>query len=347
MPARFAAETQAPMEHPLTRHTHLQSQWLGQGVPYPDGMNAMRACMAKLQATIADADAEAEMPVGQLLFLEHQATVTVTRQGGLAHLRVSPAELQHAGIALVETDRGGDVTFHGPGQLVGYPVVALHQEASGRANLTGYLRALEAGLLSACESWGIRGAHRKEGMTGIWIAHDPDSDARHFENDERAAKLIAIGVGVRQGITRHGFALNVTTDLERFTDRIVPCGLQGRPVTSLQRLAENGRFTPPLGFRWATADADLHAHFAQHIAAALGVRSISALSERSCTAQSDLESISQRQTAAPGFRTEGERLGTSGDEENSSNLPSSSGEIVSHSKCGAIEPAFLHSSERM
>lgn len=330
---------------PLTRHTQLQTRWLGKAVGYADGMSAMREEMAQLQ--VVSGGGLSDTPTGQLLLLEHEDTVTITRQGGQAHLRVSPEELQNAGISLVETDRGGDVTFHGPGQLVGYPVLALNQEGTtGRANLTGYLRALESGLLAACVALGIRGAHLKEGMTGIWICSDsgmPPEEARH---DDLAEKLIAIGVGVRQGITRHGFALNVTTNLERFTDRIVPCGLQGRGVTSLKKLAAEGRFTPPPAFSWSVDDPRLHAHFARAIAAALGVRLISALSQAPET-DCDPDTISQRHSAASGFLSEGESSGSLQDETSSSCPPSSTGEIVSLHSHGTMQSGFFNSAERM
>lgn len=332
------------MVTPLTRHTQLQTRWLGEAIAYADGMSAMREEMAKLQ--VVSASGQSDTPVGHLLLLEHRDTVTITRQGGLAHLRVSPEDLQSAGIDLVETDRGGDVTFHGPGQLVGYPVVALNQDDAGRANLTGYLRGLESGLMAACIAFGIRGVHLKEGMTGVWISSEPDMTPEEAQKDARAEKLIAIGVGVRQGITRHGFALNVSTDLERFTDRIVPCGLQGRGVTSLKRLAENGRFTPPPAFSGSVDDPRLHAHFARAIAAALGVRLNSALSGAQ-QSDCDLETISQRHSAAPGFLSEGESTGISQDEAASSRPPSSTDEIVSQHARGMIQSGFFHSAERM
>lgn len=200
---------------------------LGKGLPYAEGMRVMREHMAALER---DVDAP-----GQLLLLEHASVITVTRSGGTTHLRVPPEDLADAGIELFETDRGGDVTFHGPGQLVGYPVVRLARGEDGRADLLGYLRALEHGLVAACRALGVEGAHRREGMTGVWVTRDPSAPVEAWADDPGAEKLVAIGVGVKNGVTRHGFALNVDIALERFTSRIVPCGLVGRGVTSLER----------------------------------------------------------------------------------------------------------------
>lgn len=250
----------------------MRVTWLGKDVGYAAGMGAMRRAIEALQDAPAAAPAAAPdaSPQGELLLLEHRATITVTRTGGLAFVRTPPAELAAAGIELVETDRGGDVTFHGPGQLVGYPVVRLLPGPTGRPDLLAYLRALESGLVAACEAWGIRGAHRREGYTGVWIASDPGAPAERWPHDDRAAKLIAIGVGVKEGITRHGFAWNVRTELARFTRHIVPCGLVGRPVTSLQQLATSGALPPEGVPEGLAAEARFRAHVAQHVAAALG-----------------------------------------------------------------------------
>lgn len=242
------------METPLTQHHAIRVTWLGKEVEYDAGMAVMRRAMDE----VAEAGAE-------LLLLEHAATITVTRQGGLQHLKVAPEDLLDEGIALVETDRGGDVTFHGPGQLVGYPVVRLREGDDGRADLVSYLRALERGLIDACARLGVEGCHRKEGMTGVWVASDPRMPAATWPDDDHAAKLVAIGVGVRRGVTRHGFALNVTTDLERFTRRIVPCGLHGRPVTSLERLLGPGALPDEETLRRVVAES---------VARALGVAAV-------------------------------------------------------------------------
>ncbi|MFZ9886436.1 MAG: lipoyl(octanoyl) transferase LipB [Myxococcota bacterium] len=220
----------------LVESSSLRVTHLGKSIPHAEGMRVMRACM--------DDVGRDRRGTGHLLLLEHDATVTITRSGGTAHLRVPPEDLLDEGIDLVETDRGGDVTFHGPGQIVGYPVVALHRGDDGRVDLLGYLRALEGALVAACERLGVRGCHRREGMTGVWVASRPDLPVEEWPKDHAAKKLVAIGVGVKCGVTRHGFALNVDIDLPRFTSRIVPCGLLGRGVT---RLIDEVAALPPEG----------------------------------------------------------------------------------------------------
>lgn len=197
---------------------------LGSGVAYPEGMSRMRDAMAHV---------DEDGPV--LLLLEHAPVITVTRRGGTAHVFAGEERLAADGIALFETDRGGDVTFHGPGQLVGYPVLRLGPSSLG-SDVVGYVHDLERGLIEACRALGVADAHAKaerdaEGnhLTGVWCAA-PRAPAG------TDAKLCALGVGLSGGVTRHGFALNVDIDLERFTRHVLPCGLAGRGVTSLARV---------------------------------------------------------------------------------------------------------------
>jgi lipoyl(octanoyl) transferase len=151
-----------------------------------------------------------------LLLLEHPPVVTLGRAGKAAHLLQSRGELARRGVGFVESDRGGDITFHGPGQIVGYAIVDL--EARGR-DLHRYLRDLEAVPIRALAEFGIRAA-RVEGLTGVWV-------------DD--AKVAAIGIRVSRWIAHHGFALNVDTDLSYF-DLIVPCGIADKRVTSMATL---------------------------------------------------------------------------------------------------------------
>lgn len=182
-----------------------------------------------------------------LLLLEHPPTITLGRAADRAHVLVDEAELARQGVALVATDRGGDVTYHAPGQLVGYPVLKLGRYRGG---LLGYLRRLEATLISVLASYGIR-AGRVAGLTGVWVdpatarldqtgssaALDPATPAAH------TAKIAAIGVRLSaSGVTTHGFALNVAPDLAGFA-QIIPCGIEDRGVTSLQALLGGA---PPL-----------------------------------------------------------------------------------------------------
>jgi lipoyl(octanoyl) transferase len=181
----------------------------------------------------------------RLLLLEHPHVVTQGRGSDPANLLRTPEELEAMGVELFETGRGGDVTYHGPGQLVGYAVLDLKpgEGRPDRRDLHRYLRDLEGVLIDTLADWEIEGT-RVEGMTGVWT---------------EAGKVAAIGVRVSSGwITSHGFALNVTTDLAHF-DAIIPCGLRGRGVTSLARLLS----VPP--DRREVEDRIIH-HFARRFA---------------------------------------------------------------------------------
>ena len=152
-----------------------------------------------------------------LLLLTHPPVITLGRAADPRHVVMPEAARKARGIELHETGRGGDVTYHGPGQLVGYPILALRGE---RRDAHNYLRDLEEGLLRTAAELGVA-ATRAPGLTGIWVGE---------------AKLAAIGVRIGAGwITSHGFALNVGSDLSGF-DAIVPCGIADRSVTSLSRL---------------------------------------------------------------------------------------------------------------
>jgi lipoate-protein ligase B len=148
-----------------------------------------------------------------LLLVEHEPVVTLGRGSRPASLPLPPVQLERRGIAVVEVERGGDVTYHGPGQLVGYPIVDLREH---RQDLHWYLRRLEDGLADALGRLGIE-AGRNPGLTGVWTA---------------GRKIASIGIHVKQWVTFHGFALNVTTDLSPF-DLIVPCGIRDVVMTSV------------------------------------------------------------------------------------------------------------------
>jgi lipoyl(octanoyl) transferase len=162
-----------------------------------------------------------------LLLLEHPPVLTLGRNAGRENILASDEQLAARGIALHVIKRGGDVTYHGPGQLIGYPILDLreHHSASGaRLGVVDYVRRLEEALIRTAGEYGIR-AQRITGRTGVWTEPAPGSDIA-----ER--KLAAIGIHVSRGITSHGFALNVSTDLRDFS-LIVPCGIADRAVTSL------------------------------------------------------------------------------------------------------------------
>lgn len=160
-----------------------------------------------------------------LLLLEHEPVLTLGRNAGRENVVASDAELVSRGVALHVVKRGGDVTYHGPGQLVGYPVFDLRQSrtASGaRLGVVDFVRRLEEVLIRAVGEYGVR-TGRVAGRTGVWTEAAGGLEEK---------KMAAIGVHVSRGITSHGFALNVTTDLRDF-DLIVPCGIADRKVTAL------------------------------------------------------------------------------------------------------------------
>ena len=155
----------------------------------------------------------------RLLLLEHDPVYTIGRRGTLDHLTASPAELRAAGASVYRVDRGGDITYHGPGQLVGYPILSIGPSP----DVVAYVRALEDGVRAALADFGIK-SRTIDGKTGVWVEL----------RDGRDGKIAAIGVRVSRGVTRHGFALNVDTDLAGF-GRMVPCGFM-HEVASFARL---------------------------------------------------------------------------------------------------------------
>jgi lipoyl(octanoyl) transferase len=150
-----------------------------------------------------------------LLLVEHEPVITLGRGSRPESLPLTPDELESRGVPVFEVERGGDVTFHGPGQLVGYPIFDLREH---REDLHWYLRQLEAGLIAGLGRLGIA-AQTRAGLTGVWTA---------------GGKLASIGIHVKQWVTFHGFALNVNTDLSYF-DLIVPCGIRNVVMTSVSR----------------------------------------------------------------------------------------------------------------
>ncbi|MEO6796877.1 MAG: lipoyl(octanoyl) transferase LipB [Candidatus Dormibacter sp.] len=167
----------------------------------------------QLQNRLAEDRAAGRIP-DTLVLLQHPHTYTIGRRGTRDHVYLTEAELTERGITCLEVDRGGDVTYHGPGQLVGYPILDL----GANPDVGAYLRALEETLIEVLAQFRIS-AGRMEQYTGVWIGDE---------------KIAAIGVKLARGITTHGFALNVTTDLELFT-HILPCGIPDKGVTSMER----------------------------------------------------------------------------------------------------------------
>jgi lipoyl(octanoyl) transferase len=197
-------------------------------VPYGEGLDVQADLVARRQ--------RGEIP-DTLLLLEHDPVFTLGRNARAENVLVSPDALRARGFGVFETGRGGDVTYHGPGQVVGYPI--LHLEP-GRQDVHRYVRDLEEVMIRACADEGIAAA-RVPGKTGAWVGDE---------------KIGAIGVRIARWVTSHGFALNAGNDLSPFA-LIVPCGIADRGVTSLERLL--GRPVPlePLMDRLARHLADV------------------------------------------------------------------------------------------
>ena len=182
-------------------------------VSYPEALAMQRALVE---------DRRADRVGDLLLLLQHPPVITVgvKGDGGRSNVVATPARLSELGIAVEETGRGGDVTYHGPGQIVGYPIVDLRPD---RQDVHRYVRDLEEVMIRACADYGLE-AGRIKGLTGAWIRTD----------NAGAEKIGAIGVRISRWITSHGFAFNVSTRLDHF-QLIVPCGIADRGVTSLER----------------------------------------------------------------------------------------------------------------
>lgn len=160
-----------------------------------------------------------------LMLLEHKPVITITRQHQEKSLITSPQAIRETGIDLCIADRGGDATFHGPGQLVGYPLINMNK--SPKLSLESYIRRLENALLKSLSSLGLNNTQVLSGFTGIWL--------KCFDDKKIVLKKIcAIGVGVKNGVTKHGFALNITINPQPFVTHIIPCGLKDRGIATLQ-----------------------------------------------------------------------------------------------------------------
>jgi lipoyl(octanoyl) transferase len=178
-----------------------------------------------------------------LLLCEHTPVITQGRNGKREHLLVSESVLRQRSVEFYESSRGGDVTYHGPGQLVGYPILQL---GAIRKDVVWYVRMLEEVMIRTSAEFGVT-AHREEGKTGIWVKDEEKEFTRSSQRAQSsqsregiaAEKLGAIGVHISRWVTSHGFAYNVATDLRNF-DLIVPCGIAGRKATSLEKLLGRG-----------------------------------------------------------------------------------------------------------
>ncbi|HKA11200.1 MAG TPA: lipoyl(octanoyl) transferase LipB [Candidatus Dormibacteraeota bacterium] len=185
-----------------------RAYWLG-SVPYRDAWDLQRACVEAVRIGVQP---------DSLLLLEHPHVFTIGRRGDGSTLLWSEEECSRRGVDVVWSDRGGDATYHGPGQLVGYPILNIQRLGS---DVLRYIRDLERSLIAYLGTLGVESEPGSPGMTGVW---------------SRGAKVAAIGVKLSQNVTSHGFALNLTTDLDIFNQGIVPCGLVGKRATSVLEL---------------------------------------------------------------------------------------------------------------
>lgn len=201
----------------------IQAVWLGM-------VDYQRAW--QLQNRLAERIAAGEQPP-TLLLLEHPHTYTIGRRGGRQHILWAAEEIERRGIAVFEVDRGGDITYHGPGQLVGYPLLPLaapgwQGERLPQADFIGYVRRLEQVLIGTLQTYGLSAVQR-EGLTGVWV--------ERFGGNV-PVKIASIGVKVdARGVTRHGFALNVQPEMD-YWQGIVPCGLDGVQMSALNEWIE-------------------------------------------------------------------------------------------------------------
>jgi lipoyl(octanoyl) transferase len=216
--ALIEPRSDAPAGVPSGGAPPLHARWLGR-IDYAEAH--------RLQKRLVD-DRAAGAIGDQLLLLEHPAVLTLGRQSDPAHILAPDAELAARGIAVERTERGGEVTYHGPGQLVAYPIVRLHDRG---LLVRPLVRALEAALVETCAAEGVSAA-RRDGHPGCWC--DPDGLSPR--------KIGALGLRVERGVSYHGIALNVTVDLADF-ELIDPCGMPGVVSTSIAR--ELGQPTPP------------------------------------------------------------------------------------------------------
>lgn len=160
-----------------------------------------------------------------LILLEHPPVVTLGRNAKSEHVLFTREALEERGVSLIRCDRGGEATFHGPGQLVAYPILRLE---AGERKIRRYVSALEEVMILCCKDYGLE-ARRKEGLAGAWLGGDPE-----LPGEGRWRKIGAVGVRVSRWVTTHGIALNVSVDLSYY-DLINPCGMTEHPVTSLEK----------------------------------------------------------------------------------------------------------------
>ena len=210
----------------------IRAAWLGR-VPYDEALALQERLVEDRKAgTIADT----------LLLLEHPHVVTLGRRGEDSDLLAGAEWLSQLGIGVHYTDRGGEATYHGPGQLVVYPIISIR---AARIGPVAYVRLLEQSIIDTLRDYGIDG-HRVVGKTGVWVGGEPGAKPAKGANPA-GAKIAAIGVRVSSGVTKHGFALNVSTDLSYYA-HIVPCGMPDLSVASIETLTGRNPGLETVGF---------------------------------------------------------------------------------------------------
>jgi lipoyl(octanoyl) transferase len=243
----------------------IQYLYLGR-VGYEDGL--------RLQAEIGALVSEGRLS-NVLLLLEHPPVLTLGRNANRANVLASDALLAARGVTLHEINRGGDVTYHGPGQLVGYPIFDLRRLKNangGRMGPVDFVRGMEEALIRVCGAYGVI-AVRVPGLTGVWVGQGTKGLGTGSGTRGAERKIGAIGIHVAKGITSHGFALNVTTDLRDF-ELIIPCGIQDHAVTSLNLEIDDPAAVPALEAVAHQAARQFGMVFEEHV---LAVDSLEAL----------------------------------------------------------------------
>ncbi len=241
MPAEPAFGNRRPSAPCYRASMTLEVRWLGR-LDYQAAWDLQhRLVEARVAGEIGD----------QLLLLEHPAVLTLGRQSDPAYVRASAGELRRLGIELIRVERGGEVTYHGPGQLVGYPIVKLSERG---LLLRPFVRALEQAMADTATAYGVA-AGRRDGYPGCWCGPD----------DEQPRKLGALGLRVERGVSYHGIALNVTTHLPDY-ELIDPCGMANIDVTSIAREAG---WAGPAALPSTESVEDAARHFAGALEAAL------------------------------------------------------------------------------
>ena len=220
---------------------NIGATWLGR-VPFHEGYQLQLETLERRKTgSLGDV----------LLMMEHDHVYTHGRRGSDDHVLMPTHTLRRRGIAVVHTDRGGETTYHGPGQLVVYPIISIRDLSLGPV---AYVRLLEEATIQLLSGYGVPG-HRVVGKTGVWVGGEP---GRKVDPSMAPAgrKIAAIGVRVSGGVAMHGIAINVSTDTGMF-DHIVPCGMQSLDVTSIENETEYTRTVESVGWDWAAKLADI------------------------------------------------------------------------------------------